>query len=200
MSENKSFLDRAGGSRPTYGTSRSPYISNLPQDSFEHGLEPGDTLQGLALKYNVRVEAIKRLNKLFTNESIHSRTILLIPKTSGGASAARRPTTRSLDVDSGLDDRLDPSTYLKSIDQSIEETTEAVKRTNERISRLESELNTGLGDDVDASRNGIGMENAVGAGSVTVAFGSSRSKLTSGRAVERSMQALEKKEDEMFEL
>uniref|UniRef100_A0A8D0EBX3 LysM and putative peptidoglycan-binding domain-containing protein 2 n=1 Tax=Salvator merianae TaxID=96440 RepID=A0A8D0EBX3_SALMN len=45
----------------------------------EHRLSAGDTLQGIALKYGVTMEQIKRANKLFTNDCIFLRKTLNIP-------------------------------------------------------------------------------------------------------------------------
>lgn len=45
----------------------------------EHQLEPGDTLAGLALKYGVTMEQIKRTNRLYTNDSIFLKKTLYIP-------------------------------------------------------------------------------------------------------------------------
>ncbi|XP_072316752.1 lysM and putative peptidoglycan-binding domain-containing protein 1 [Eucyclogobius newberryi] len=45
----------------------------------EHTLQPGETLQGLALKYGVTMEQIKRANRLYTNESIFLKKSLSIP-------------------------------------------------------------------------------------------------------------------------
>ncbi|KAM9310978.1 lysM and putative peptidoglycan-binding domain-containing protein 2 [Gastrophryne carolinensis] len=45
----------------------------------EHPLSPGDTLQGIALKYGVTMEQIKRANKLFSTDCIFLRKSLNIP-------------------------------------------------------------------------------------------------------------------------
>ncbi|KAM5129450.1 lysM and putative peptidoglycan-binding domain-containing protein 1 [Mantella aurantiaca] len=45
----------------------------------EHLVQPGDTLQGLALKYGVSMEQIKRANRLYTNDSIFLKKYLSIP-------------------------------------------------------------------------------------------------------------------------
>ncbi|KAM6294151.1 lysM and putative peptidoglycan-binding domain-containing protein 1 [Aegotheles albertisi] len=49
----------------------------------EHRLEPGDTLPGLALRYGVTMEQIKRANRLYTSDTIFLKPTLLIP-TPGG--------------------------------------------------------------------------------------------------------------------
>lgn len=45
----------------------------------EHRVCAGDTLQGIALKYGVTMEQIKRANKLFTNDCIFLKKTLNIP-------------------------------------------------------------------------------------------------------------------------
>ncbi|XP_053321173.1 lysM and putative peptidoglycan-binding domain-containing protein 2 [Spea bombifrons] len=45
----------------------------------EHHVSPGDTLQGIALKYGVTMEQIKRANKLFSTDCIFLRKSLSIP-------------------------------------------------------------------------------------------------------------------------
>lgn len=44
-----------------------------------HRVEEGDTLQGIALRYGVTMEQIKRANKLFSNDCIFLRHSLNIP-------------------------------------------------------------------------------------------------------------------------
>ncbi|KAF3692393.1 LysM and putative peptidoglycan-binding domain-containing protein 1 [Channa argus] len=57
---------------------RSP-LSPVHQRRIEHKLQPGETLQGLALKYGVSMEQIKRANRLYTNDSIFLKSTLFIP-------------------------------------------------------------------------------------------------------------------------
>ncbi|KAM4644679.1 lysM and putative peptidoglycan-binding domain-containing protein 1 [Amazona ochrocephala] len=45
----------------------------------EHRLRPGDTLPGLALRYGVTMEQIKRANRLYTSDTIFLKPTLLIP-------------------------------------------------------------------------------------------------------------------------
>lgn len=60
-----------------YGTSSKPMFK---RDSYiKHIVVPGDTLQGLSLKYDVSIEHIKRVNSLWTNDSLFLREFLLIP-------------------------------------------------------------------------------------------------------------------------
>uniref|UniRef100_A0A8C5PC54 LysM and putative peptidoglycan-binding domain-containing protein 1 n=1 Tax=Leptobrachium leishanense TaxID=445787 RepID=A0A8C5PC54_9ANUR len=68
-------------------SSRTRSYGSLVQSSYsparvrkvEHPVRPGDTLQGLALKYGVSMEQIKRANRLYTNDSIFLKKVLSIP-------------------------------------------------------------------------------------------------------------------------
>ncbi|NXV23605.1 LYSM1 protein, partial [Cepphus grylle] len=49
----------------------------------EHRLQAGDTLPGLALRYGVTMEQIKRANRLYTSDTIFLKPTLLIPAPAG---------------------------------------------------------------------------------------------------------------------
>ncbi|XP_068109684.1 lysM and putative peptidoglycan-binding domain-containing protein 1 [Hyperolius riggenbachi] len=80
------FSTGTGGSGLLQGTRTRSYGS-LVQTPYsparirkvEHLVQPGDTLQGLALKYGVTMEQIKRANRLYTNDSIFQKKYLSIP-------------------------------------------------------------------------------------------------------------------------
>ncbi|KAM7382920.1 hypothetical protein PAMP_002615 [Pampus punctatissimus] len=59
-----------------YSLVRSPLS---PVRHIEHKIQPGETLQGLALKYGVSMEQIKRANRMYTNDSIFLKKSLSIP-------------------------------------------------------------------------------------------------------------------------
>uniref|UniRef100_A0A6J0U273 LysM and putative peptidoglycan-binding domain-containing protein 1 n=1 Tax=Pogona vitticeps TaxID=103695 RepID=A0A6J0U273_9SAUR len=68
------------GSRTrSYGSLVKTVSSPVRERRVEHRLEPGDTLQGLAVKYGVTTEQIKRANRLYTNDSIFLKKHLYIP-------------------------------------------------------------------------------------------------------------------------
>ncbi|XP_028645662.1 lysM and putative peptidoglycan-binding domain-containing protein 1 [Grammomys surdaster] len=68
------------GSRArSYGSLVQSSCSPVRERRLEHQLEPGDTLAGLALKYGVTMEQIKRTNRLYTNDSIFLKKTLYIP-------------------------------------------------------------------------------------------------------------------------
>nr|XP_019948346.1 PREDICTED: lysM and putative peptidoglycan-binding domain-containing protein 1 [Paralichthys olivaceus] len=68
------------GSRTrSYGSLVRAPLSPVPQRRIEHELQPGETLPGLALRYGVSMEQIKRANRLYTNDSIFLKKSLSIP-------------------------------------------------------------------------------------------------------------------------
>ncbi|XP_059835968.1 lysM and putative peptidoglycan-binding domain-containing protein 1 isoform X2 [Hypanus sabinus] len=68
----------AGRTRSYGSTARRPG-SPVCGRHLEHRLQPGDTLQGLALRYGVTTEQIKRANRLYTSDSIFLKEVLIIP-------------------------------------------------------------------------------------------------------------------------
>ncbi|XP_029927639.1 lysM and putative peptidoglycan-binding domain-containing protein 1 [Myripristis murdjan] len=68
------------GSRTrSYGSLVQSSLSPVRQRRIEHQVQPGETLQGLALRYGVSMEQIKRANRLYTNDSIFLKKSLSIP-------------------------------------------------------------------------------------------------------------------------
>ncbi|KAM3919268.1 lysM and putative peptidoglycan-binding domain-containing protein 1 isoform 1-T2 [Leptodactylus fuscus] len=68
------------GSRTrSYGSLVQSTYSPARVRKVEHLVQPGDTLPGLALKYGVTMEQIKRANRLYTNDSIFLKKYLSIP-------------------------------------------------------------------------------------------------------------------------
>ncbi|XP_040825392.1 lysM and putative peptidoglycan-binding domain-containing protein 2 [Ochotona curzoniae] len=66
----------------SYGSTasvRAPLGAGVLERLVEHRVRAGDTLQGIALKYGVTMEQIKRANKLFTNDCIFLKKTLNIP-------------------------------------------------------------------------------------------------------------------------
>ncbi|XP_045564977.1 lysM and putative peptidoglycan-binding domain-containing protein 2 [Salmo salar] len=62
----------------SYGSTAS-VAASLGEKYIEHRVTDSDTLQGIALKYEVTMEQIKRTNKLFSNDCIFLRNTLNIP-------------------------------------------------------------------------------------------------------------------------
>ncbi|XP_053537937.1 lysM and putative peptidoglycan-binding domain-containing protein 1 [Ictalurus punctatus] len=63
----------------SYGSLVTSSVSPVRQKLVQHKVQPGETLQGLSLKYGVSMEQIKRANRLYTNDSIFLKKFLSIP-------------------------------------------------------------------------------------------------------------------------
>ncbi|XP_027004971.2 lysM and putative peptidoglycan-binding domain-containing protein 1 [Tachysurus fulvidraco] len=63
----------------SYGSLVTSSVSPVRQKPIQHNVQPGETLQGLSLKYGVSMEQIKRANRLYTNDSIFLKKVLSIP-------------------------------------------------------------------------------------------------------------------------
>ncbi|XP_030433710.1 lysM and putative peptidoglycan-binding domain-containing protein 2 isoform X1 [Gopherus evgoodei] len=87
----------------SYGSTAS-VAAPLAERYLEHRLSAGDTLQGIALKYGVTMEQIKRANKLFTNDCIFLRKTLNIPVISekpllfNGLNSLESPENEVIDI------------------------------------------------------------------------------------------------------
>ncbi|XP_041918223.1 lysM and putative peptidoglycan-binding domain-containing protein 2 [Alosa sapidissima] len=79
-SESESELSQSLARTKTrsYGSTAS-VTASLGEKYIEHRVTDSDTLQGIALKYGVTMEHIKRANKLFSNDCIFLRNSLNIP-------------------------------------------------------------------------------------------------------------------------
>ncbi|XP_037613200.1 lysM and putative peptidoglycan-binding domain-containing protein 2 [Sebastes umbrosus] len=62
----------------SYGSTAS-VTASLGEKYIEHRVADSDTLQGIALKYGVTMEQVKRTNKLFSNDCIFLKNSLNIP-------------------------------------------------------------------------------------------------------------------------
>ncbi|VDK42319.1 unnamed protein product [Anisakis simplex] len=63
-----------------YGSTARPQNSTHRYKSIiRHQVEPSDTLQGLVLRYNTSMTEIKRLNRLWSNESLYLMEYVNIP-------------------------------------------------------------------------------------------------------------------------
>lgn len=148
------------GSRTrSYGSLvRSP-LSPTHQRRLEHILQPGETLQGLALKYGVTMEQIKRANRLYTNESIFLKKSLWIPvmadlddctDSAEEDSKAGRAVTEKEDNDCKDITDLTPEDFLQRLDGLINQSKHAAVKSyqdaEKRISALEAACSSCMSD------------------------------------------------------
>uniref|UniRef100_A0A3P9JSX8 LysM and putative peptidoglycan-binding domain-containing protein 1 n=1 Tax=Oryzias latipes TaxID=8090 RepID=A0A3P9JSX8_ORYLA len=149
------------GSRAmSYGSlMRSSPASPVRQRHVEHTVQSGDTLQGLALKYGVSMEQIKRANRLYTNDSIFLKKSLSIPVLSDLkgihlSEECEEQSSHDVVVQNGTNfsERTDddgkrlsdlkPLDFLRRLDEGINQTKQtAVRRcqdAEERVAALEA--------------------------------------------------------------
>nr|SVE74447.1 EOG090X0DPX [Daphnia barbata] len=84
--ERTSFV-RSSKSHRKYGSTTSGSSMNdslspsrfHPSCHMEHRVQAGETLAGIALRYQTTMEYIKRINKMWTSDTLFLREILLVP-------------------------------------------------------------------------------------------------------------------------
>ncbi|KRT82406.1 hypothetical protein AMK59_4519, partial [Oryctes borbonicus] len=115
-----------------YGSTSKHVMKN--ENYIKHIVTSADTLQGIALKYSVTMEQIRRINRLWASDSLFLREHLLIPvndntpitsPTSGISTIASTPSTSHL---SSENDDVDVNQFLGKIDASIASTKEEVRK------------------------------------------------------------------------
>jgi len=132
------WLISSGGHRK-YGS--TAIHNNKPERLIRYDVQEDDTLQGIALKYNVTMEQLKRANKLWTNDNLHVRRTLLIPlplEESPGGQLSDRQSSDSDDgrssaaASSHAEEAETPSQsaadFLQQIDSVIARSRREVKR------------------------------------------------------------------------
>ncbi|XP_048880389.1 lysM and putative peptidoglycan-binding domain-containing protein 1 [Brienomyrus brachyistius] len=80
MSSESGAKRRPEASRTrSYGSLAHSPVSPVRLRQIQHHVQPGETLQGLALKYGVSMEQIKRANRLYTNDPVCLKKSISIP-------------------------------------------------------------------------------------------------------------------------
>ncbi|KAJ0056360.1 hypothetical protein NL108_006882 [Boleophthalmus pectinirostris] len=100
----------------SYGSTASVSAS-LGEKYIEHRVTDSDTLQGIALKYGVTMEQIKRANKLFSNDCIFLKSILNIPVITQKRFIFNGLSLESPDNDSAGQDSDSPSVLTQDIEE-----------------------------------------------------------------------------------
>ncbi|KAB5586862.1 hypothetical protein PHYPO_G00006340 [Pangasianodon hypophthalmus] len=140
----------------SYGSLVTSSISPIRQKRVQHKVQPGETLQGLALKYGVSMEQIKRANRLYTNDSIFLKKFLCIPILTESLSFTDENEFREeepshqyqqIPVENGqtvsesqeVTAEISPSDYLKRMDSLINQSKKAaIKTCQERDKQFSS--------------------------------------------------------------
>ncbi|KAK3551189.1 hypothetical protein QTP70_013858 [Hemibagrus guttatus] len=125
----------------SYGSLVNSSVSPVRQKTIQHKVQPGETLQGLSLKYGVSMEQIKRANRLYTNDSIFLKNVLSIPILTESQSFTNEEESslqyQQVPVENGqtvsecqeVTADISPSDYLKRMDSLINQSKQAAIKT-----------------------------------------------------------------------
>ncbi|XP_063221314.1 lysM and putative peptidoglycan-binding domain-containing protein 2 [Bacillus rossius redtenbacheri] len=185
------------------------------QDHIKHIIVEGDTLQGIALKYGVTMEQIRRANLLWATDSLFLRESLLIPVTKESAisdmmperySLTGRIVTSPLSPESQALSEKSVDDFLVAIDTSIANTKNQVKKSQGHsefrddddlyahrrpaVSRLRQQQQQQQQQQLQLQSNGT--DDLLNTPHPVV--------MTQGRKVRTSLQRLQREQDEIFEL
>ncbi|XP_064470419.1 lysM and putative peptidoglycan-binding domain-containing protein 2-like [Ornithodoros turicata] len=192
--------------------------------TIKHLVQPNDTLQGLALRYGVTMEDIKRENKLWTSDSLFLKTWLDIPAVhnfhrsdedlcvSNGGSADKQPSVHGQSGGA----RLLPSSEEEDSRQGEESMRDFLCRIDDSIARSKDQIkvlerNIGYpADDLFLNRsrptaNSLHARKSIGSSSMSDLSGDPSLAphpvvMTQGRKVKSSLQRHEREHEEIFEL
>ncbi|KAK5648327.1 hypothetical protein RI129_003219 [Pyrocoelia pectoralis] len=198
--EKLSIRDSAKSLKKYGSTSKH---TNRNQNLIKHVISNTDTLQGIALKYGVTMEQIRRINRLWASDSLFLRESLLIPVTDINSyptdiePAASNSQSELEDISSPCSIEDDVNYFLDKIDNSIACTKKEVKKfqTSEFSSSLEDHCTS------DRNKSNVTKKKQLINNNNTVTNDSSQSVLTSqGYKLRSSLQRLQDQQDELFEL
>lgn len=179
-------------------------------DNFiKHVVNSTDTLQGIALKYEVTMEQIRRANRLFASDSIFLRDCLLIPTNEPDlvsvTSEPATPTSSDIPGSSSrtdLDDlmaqqmEVEPNNFLLKIDASIASTKEIVQKAHRNSQYVcDSDDFASTVRQPTISRMKQSVNNNASDHLQTVVISNQH-----GNKVKTSMKRFEQQQDELFEL
>jgi len=210
--EKLSIRDSARSSKK-YG-STSNRNSTKAETYIKHIVTSSDTLQGLALKYGVTMEQIRRANRLFATDSLFLREHLLIPVES---TKSLQSDTNSESVDepvtspsnsqqsqltspgscgSFYDEEEDVADFLVKMDARIASTKEDVKKIhkNSQYSGVEfaNERRKPAVSRMKQMVNNNGISDILKTPQTVV--------MTQGNKIKTSMKRYQQQQDELFEL
>lgn len=218
--EERMCIRDTGKTLKKYGSTAKHITRN--ENLLKHTVSTTDTLQGIALKYGVTTEQIRRVNRLWASDSLFLREHLFIPVNSENPLSldntdelehnivqnvsSPSSITSSIDDDSSIND------FLAKMDSSIANAKREVKRTQGN-----SEFCTEDSDIYVQSHRTSKLRNSLPITSNTHTIPSASEPLrpssssdmhnfptavvmTQGRKVKTSLQRLQQQQDEIFQL
>ncbi|XP_034183465.1 lysM peptidoglycan-binding domain-containing protein red [Osmia lignaria lignaria] len=220
--EERICIRSSGKALKKYG-STAKHITRT-ENLIKHTVSATDTLQGIALKYGVTTEQIRRVNRLWASDSLFLREHLLIPVSPESPLSLPMDNTNEIEhsgvqnvsspssVTSSIDDDHSINDFLAKMDNSIASVKREVKRTQGN-----SEFCTDNDIYIQQHRASAKLRNSLPVTSSTYTTPSTSEPLrsssssdmhnfptavvmTQGRKVKTSLQRLQQQQDEIFQL
>ncbi|XP_012339092.1 lysM and putative peptidoglycan-binding domain-containing protein 1 [Apis florea] len=217
--EERMCIRDTGKTLKKYGSTAKHVTRN--ENLLKHTVSTTDTLQGIALKYGVTTEQIRRVNRLWASDSLFLREHLFIPI--NPESPLSLDNTEEIEhnivqnvsspssITSSIDDDSSVNDFLAKMDSSIANAKKEVKRTQGN-----SEFCTEDNDIYVQSHRTSKLRNSFPITSNTYTIPSASESLrpsssdmhnfptavvmTQGRKVKTSLQRLQQQQDEIFQL
>jgi len=132
------------GPSKSYGSSYGSCVRSLQKSTVtykKHAIGSSDTLQGIALKYSVSTEELRRINKLYSSDSLFLRTFLLIPIETAKAPVKEDCSKSRADASTNhkhghAESEIDATLFLKQMDSKILAGKNAFKDFQTRIETM----------------------------------------------------------------
>lgn len=191
----------------------------------KHTVSATDTLQGIALKYGVTMEQIRRVNRLWASDSLFLREHLLIPISAenhlslpiDGTNDSERDVVQTISSPSSIASSIDEdgsvNDFLAKMDSSIANAKKEVKRTQGSSEfctedndvyvqrrRASAKLRNSLPISSSAYTTLPSAEQLRPSSSSDMHNFPTAVVMTQGRKVKTSLQRLQQQQDEMFQL
>ncbi|PSN55169.1 hypothetical protein C0J52_00594 [Blattella germanica] len=203
--ERRSIRDSAK-SLKKYGSTCNHF--KRQEHYLKHVVVEGETLQGIALKYGVTMEQIRRVNRLWASDSLFLRESLLIPVSRPDVALSpssdvmdedfRTPSITGSTSNSDSEDR-SLSDILVKIDSSIANTKTQVKKSIGN-SEFVDQCDAGGYVRRKAASSRMRQQHQASSARNDILAAPHPVVMTQSRIVRSSLQRLEKEQDEMFEL
>ncbi|XP_043277060.1 lysM and putative peptidoglycan-binding domain-containing protein 2 [Venturia canescens] len=223
MEERRSIRDPSRKPKK-YGSTSKHMTRN--ENLVKHIVSKCDTLQGIALKYGVTTEQIRRINRLWASDSLFLREYLLVPvpadcvsPMSGAESPASSTDTNaalsnsfnSTPVTSPNEDGASITDFLAKMDCSIASVKNEVRRVQgssefcydgetTHVQRRKATARLRNSHPVTSSTMSENTEQLRPLSSNDVHSLPSAVVMTQGRRVKTSLQKLQQQQDEIFQL
>lgn len=221
--EERMCIRDSGKTLKKYG-STAKHITRT-ENLVKHTVSTTDTLQGIALKYGVTTEQIRRVNRLWASDSLFLREHLFIPVNSENTLSMSFDSTNETEhnavqsvsspssIASSVDDDSTVNDFLAKMDSSIANAKREVKRTqgNSEFCTKDNSAYVQRRRASSKLRNSFPLTSSahtISSTSESLRPSSSNDMhnfptavvMTQGRKVKTSLQRLQQQQDEMFQL